>query len=373
MAVTEQIFALLADGVAGNAVRTEALQRAKQLGLPSKGNEQYLYTRVADVLNVQSATSFTADIAVSGSAPSAVVGHDMPMPEASLANAVAMVAAAAATDVLAIDVPSSAEPAEVNVKLNVNNPDAFAAARININVQANAEATIVMSAEGVNAGFADAIVCLEVGENAKVKMVFTQTDAVASPLFTQTYISAQANSSVNISTITLGAPMVRNDLHVKLAGQGAELIANGLYMAAGTNHIDNNVTVEHAVPHCVSNQMYKGVVDGNSTAAFAGRIIVAPHAQKTSADQVCRNMLLTEGAHAYAKPQLEIYADDVKCSHGATTGQLDSAQLFYMQQRGIDEATAKAMLTAAFVMEVVDKIPVQHVRDAVASRIENIF
>lgn len=173
----------------------------------------------------------------------------------------------------------------------------------------------------------------------------------------------QSNSALSMSTITLHSADIKNDVEVRLEGEGAELVLNGLYLTDNTDQVDNKTVVYHEVGHCSTKQLYKGALDGESKASFEGMIIVQPDAQKTNAQQTNRNILISPKSKVHAEPQLVIYADDVKCSHGATTGQLDPVQLFYMQQRGIDEDLARKMLTAAYAAEVVALIPVEEVRE----------
>jgi Fe-S cluster assembly protein SufD len=154
-----------------------------------------------------------------------------------------------------------------------------------------------------------------------------------------------------------------------LQGEGSHVEMNGLVLGKNAMHVDNHTEVNHAVPHCTSDEYYKTVLDDHSRSVFRGRIIVAQDAQQTNADQQNNNLLLSEQAEADTKPQLEIYADDVKCSHGATVGQLDKKSLFYLQSRGIDQDSARALLTFAFANQVVERIKVTAVRDEITHRI----
>lgn len=165
-------------------------------------------------------------------------------------------------------------------------------------------------------------------------------------------------------SISLGGGLVRNDLHAVLAGEGADCVLNGLYLVEGRQLVDNHMKVEHAAPHCESHELYKGVLDGKSRAVFNGLIHVHPHAQKTDAKQSNRNLLLSGDAIAHSNPQLEIYADDVKCTHGSTVGQLDEDAIFYLRSRGIGIEAAQGLLTYAFASELVERIPVEPVRQA---------
>jgi Fe-S cluster assembly protein SufD len=156
--------------------------------------------------------------------------------------------------------------------------------------------------------------------------------------------------------LLLGGALVRNNVHPVLAGEGGECLINGLFIGGGRQHLDNYMYVEHASPHCGSRQFYNGILDGHAHGVFHGRIIVHKDAQKTDAKQTNRNLLLSDDAQIDTKPQLEIYADDVKCTHGATIGQIDEDALFYLRSRGIDEASARKLLLLAFASECLDRM-----------------
>jgi Fe-S cluster assembly protein SufD len=149
---------------------------------------------------------------------------------------------------------------------------------------------------------------------------------------------------------------VRNNVHPVLAGEGSDCLINGLFIGAGTQHIDNYMLVEHASPRCASRQFYNGILDGHAHGVFHGRIVVHKDAQKTDAKQTNRNLLLSDDAQIDTKPQLEIYADDVKCTHGATIGQIEENALFYLRSRGLDEVTARKLLLQAFAGECLERM-----------------
>tara|TARA_B100000989_G_scaffold298701_1_gene289286 strand:+ start:29473 stop:30777 length:1305 start_codon:yes stop_codon:yes gene_type:complete len=171
------------------------------------------------------------------------------------------------------------------------------------------------------------------------------------------HITQQRDSQVSHFNCDLGGKLIRNDLHVTLAGENAECDLQGLYMTANKQHVDNHTSIHHAVPHCRSHEFYKGILADKSRAVFNGRVIVAVDAQKTDAVQTNNNLLLSDDAEIDTKPQLEIYADDVKCAHGATVGQLDENALFYLQSRGIDKAMAYDILTYGFAEEILHNMP----------------
>ena len=175
----------------------------------------------------------------------------------------------------------------------------------------------------------------------------------------------QQGRSANVAShsLLLGGGLVRNNVHPVLAGEGGECLINGLFLGTGTQHLDNYMHVEHAAPHCGSRQFYNGILDGRSHGVFHGRIVVHKAAQKTDAKQTNRNLLLSDDAQIDTKPQLEIYADDVKCTHGATIGQIEENALFYLRSRGLSEQEAKKLLLMAFAEECVERMHSSVARD----------
>ena len=179
-------------------------------------------------------------------------------------------------------------------------------------------------------------------------------------------------ADVSSHSVLLGGALVRNNIHPVLAGEGGECLINGLFIGNGHQHLDNYMLVEHASPHCASRQFYNGILDGRSHGVFHGRIIVHKDAQKTDAKQTNRNLLLSDTAQIDTKPQLEIYADDVKCTHGATIGQIEENALFYLRSRGIDETAARRLLLVAFASECMDRMKQGPVRTHIEHLIHDI-
>ena len=178
-----------------------------------------------------------------------------------------------------------------------------------------------------------------------------------------------AGASFRSWAVSLGARLSRQDIDVTLDHERARCSLDGLYVANGRQHVDFHTNVEHIAPHCESNEYYKGIAGGRGRGVFNGRVHVHPHAQKTEAHQTNRNLLLSRNAEIDTKPQLEIHADDVKCSHGATIGQLDDQVLFYLRSRGIEESAARGMLTYGFARDVVDRIPLAELREPVGAAV----
>ncbi len=187
------------------------------------------------------------------------------------------------------------------------------------------------------------------------------------------YVEQQANSRVNHNIITLHNGVTRNRLNLVFKGEGAECNCNGCVIADKQQFVDNNTLIDHQVGHCTSNELYKYVLDDRAIGSFAGRVVVRHDAQKTVSEERNQNLCVTKEAHMYTQPMLEIYADDVKCAHGSTVGQLNDAALFYMRQRGISLKEAKLLLEFAFVGEVIDQIKLEPLRDRLHHLVEKRF
>jgi Fe-S cluster assembly protein SufD len=203
------------------------------------------------------------------------------------------------------------------------------------------------------------------GENADMDLLRLQNEHNNSCQVTNTWISQDRDSRCQHGTITLHGGTVRNNLRINMEGEGAETSALGLFLTDKMQHVDSYTVIEHSKPHSTSNQYYKGVLDDTSTGSFNGKIHVHPDAQKTEAFQTNNNILLSDTAKMQTKPRLEIYADDVKCSHGATVGQLDEEALFYLQSRGIPKEESRLMLMDAFTWDVISKIKQSSLQDRI--------
>jgi len=178
------------------------------------------------------------------------------------------------------------------------------------------------------------------------------------------------SSTLESHSVLLGGALVRNNVHVVMSGEGGDCLINGLFMGKGSQHLDNYMKVEHSSPHCNSRQFYHGVLDDRSRGVFHGRIVVHKGAQKTDAKQTNRNLLLSEEAQIDTKPQLEIYADDVKCTHGATIGQIDEDAVFYLRARGITVASARQILLRAFANESLQRMKIAAVRESLETEVQ---
>ncbi len=212
-----------------------------------------------------------------------------------------------------------------------------------------------------------------VGDNAVFDFYELEETHNSTVRFSNMYVTQEANSNVLLNGMTLHNGTTRNTTEVTLNGRGAEINLCGMAIADKNEHVDNHTFIDHKVSDCTSNELFKYVLDDQSVGAFAGKVLVRPGAQHTSSQQTNRNICATREARMYTQPQLEIYADDVKCSHGATVGQLDEKALFYMQQRGISYKEARLLLMFAFVNEVIDTIRMEALKDRLHLLVEKRF
>lgn len=212
-----------------------------------------------------------------------------------------------------------------------------------------------------------------VGDNAGLDLYCLEETHAKNTRVSNLYIEQQANSRVNHNIITLHNGVTRNKTDLAFCGESAECNLCGCVIADKQQHVDNNTLIDHRVPHCTSNELYKYVLDGHATGAFAGRVLVRHGAQKTVSQETNQNLCATKEARMYTQPMLEIYADDVKCAHGSTVGQLNDAAMFYMQQRGIPVKEAKLLLEFAFINEVIDQMQLAPLRDRLHYLVEKRF
>lgn len=211
--------------------------------------------------------------------------------------------------------------------------------------------------------FTNAVTELVAGDNARLEFVKFQDEAADAFHIAAFHGEFGRASNVSVHSFALGAKLSRNNIRTKLAGEGLECVLNGLYLTRGEQLADHHMVVEHAQPHCASHEYFNGILDDKSKGVFHGRILVQQIAQKTDAKQTNKNLLLSDSATANTKPQLEIYADDVKCTHGATIGQLNEESIFYLRTRGLSPDTARQMLIHAFAGEIIERIQCAPVRE----------
>ncbi|HVG29765.1 MAG TPA: Fe-S cluster assembly protein SufD [Pyrinomonadaceae bacterium] len=208
----------------------------------------------------------------------------------------------------------------------------------------------------------NAVVEVFVGERARVAHFKVQGESAGAFHVATTAADLARDAAYDLTTITLGARLSRHAVHVRLAHEGAECWIDGLYLVGAAQHADTHSAIDHVAPRCTSHQLYKGILDGDARAVFNGKVFVRPGAQQTDAKQTNKNLLLSPDARVDTKPQLEIFADDVKCAHGATVGQLDEEELFYLKSRGLHDELARNLLTYGFAEELVDKIKIESIK-----------
>jgi Fe-S cluster assembly protein SufD len=228
-----------------------------------------------------------------------------------------------------------------------------------------AQLTVVETYAGTGRYFTNVVTEIVAGEGAVVDHYRVECESIDAYHVGTVQIHQERSSSVTARSVLIGGALVRSEVNAALKGEGASVVLEGLFIGSGSQHLDNKTVVDHARPHCESLQIYKGILDDNARGIFDGRIIVGAGAQKTAARQVNKNLLLSETAIVDSKPTLEINNDDVKCNHGSTIGQLDEEALFYLRSRGIAEDEARSLLVYAFASELVDRMRVEPVREAI--------
>jgi Fe-S cluster assembly protein SufD len=250
---------------------------------------------------------------------------------------------------------------------------ALIAPRLSVYAGEASQVTIIESYAGLGPGTAltSAVTTMHLEPGAVVEHVKVQRETDTS--FHMATMAAQLGraSTLTSHALTFGGRIARNDIHAVLDGEGAECTLNGLYVGTGDHLIDTHTTIDHAKPHCPSHEIYKGILAGRARAVFNGKILVRQDAQKTDAKQTNRALLLSDDAQVNTKPQLEIFADDVKCTHGAAIGQLDEDAMFYLRARGIDDWSARVMLIHAFAGDILDRISAESVRATAMKAVEH--
>ena len=407
-----------------NAVRDEAYENFKSLGFPTKKVERYKYTDIeklfepnyglninrldipvnpydafrCDVPNLSTSLYFVVnDAFYKKSEPKALLPEGVIVdslknqaernPEliakyyAKLAktdeDAITALNTMLAQDGLLVYVPKNVVVDRAIQVINIlrSDVDMMVNRRVLIVVEEGAEAKLLFcdhAADDCNF-LATQVIEAYVGRNASLDLYCLEETHAKNVRVSNLYIDQQADSRLNHNVITLHNGVTRNRVDLSLSGEGAECVLNGCVIADKEQHVDNNTVIDHKVEHCTSSQLYKYVLDEKSTGAFAGRVLVRHGAQKTSSEMRNQNICATREARMFTQPMLEIYADDVKCSHGSTVGQLNDAAMFYMRQRGISEKEAKLLLEFAFVNEVIDTIKLEPLRDRLHHLVEKRF
>jgi Fe-S cluster assembly protein SufD len=249
--------------------------------------------------------------------------------------------------------------------------------RVLVVAERGSAATVIESYAGLgeDAYFTNAVVEISLADGARLTHYKVQRESAEAFHVATTRARLARDSSFDTTTITLGAQLSRHGINVMLDAEGAECWVDGLYLVGSNQHADTHSLIDHRRPHCTSHQLYKGILDGHSRAVFNGKVFVHKGAQQTDASQTNRNLLLSNEARVDTKPQLEIFADDVKCAHGATVGQLDEEELFYLASRGLDPDIARNLLTYGFAEEVISKIKIDSIKaqldEAVLNRLHS--
>ena len=401
-----------------NSVRDEAFERFASAGFPSKKVERYKYTDIqklfapdyglnlnrltipvdpynafrCDVPNLSTSLYFVVndgfyqDEKPKGHLPEGVViGSLKEFATSEYYNQLAGKANDATTDLntmlaqdgLYVFVPKNVKVDRAIQVINIlrSDVDLMVNRRVLIVLEEGAELKMLFcdhAADDRNF-LATQVIEAYVGENASLDLYCLEETHAKNVRVSNVYIDQQANSRVNHNVITLHNGITRNKLDLTFSGEGAECQCYGCVIADKQQHVDNNTLITHKVPHCTSNELYKYVLDDKAVGAFAGRVLVEHGAQKTSSQMTNQNLTATKEARMYTQPMLEIYADDVKCAHGSTVGQLNDAALFYMRQRGISLAEAKMLLQNAFINEVIDKMQLEPLRDRLHHLVEKRF
>lgn len=257
------------------------------------------------------------------------------------------------------------------VNINGGSQDVLSQPRNIIIAGKNSSATIIESYNSIDneTSFTNVITELFAGEGSRINFYKFQDENNKSFHISKTQTEQRKNSVFTIYTVTTGGSLVRNDVNTILNDEGCETHLFGLYLTDGSQHVDNHTLIDHAKPHCMSNELYKGVLNGKSHGVFNGKVYVRPDAQKTNAYQSNKNILLTKEASVDTKPQLEIYADDVRCTHGATVGQLDDESVFYLQSRGIPKDGAIRLLIHAFANDIFENMNNEPLREYIRKMI----
>lgn len=261
-----------------------------------------------------------------------------------------------------------AEPIELVFVAGLNDGPVAYYPRNLIVMEEGSQATVINHHAGLGVGayFANSVTEIDIGDNARLNHYRVQTENMEATHLGSMHVRVGRDATYETFCMSAGGRLSRTEAFVRLEGTGAHCGLNGAYLMKGREHCDNTTVIEHMVPHTTCREVFKGVLDDESRGVFQGKIVVHKDAQKTDGHQLSKTLLLSDSAEMDAKPELEIYADDVKCSHGATTGQLDNAALFYMRSRGIPDALARNLLVQSFVAEALDEISDTTVREAMA-------
>lgn len=349
-------------------LRETGFRRFAETGFPTTKNEEWRFTNVAPIARTDfrvAPAGFTSRFHGAEQVEEAAKYFD-PTRLAAEPNAFVALNAAFTDNPCVLRVPRGAvleQPIEITHKITVQGDRPAAVhPRILILVEANAQCTIVEKYTGEGRYLTNAVTEIRVGEGAVVEHYRVQDESRESYHISTLRATLGRSANFTSYSFALGGALVRNDANATLS-EGSEGTLNGLYVVNGKQHIDNHTEIDHAKPHGTSHELYKGILDGKASAVFNGRIIVRKDAQKTDSKQTNKNLVLSDDAVIDTKPELQIFADDVRCTHGATIGQLDEESMFYMRSRGIGRDQARSLLTYAFAQDVLDRIKLPALKD----------
>jgi Fe-S cluster assembly protein SufD len=359
-------------------LRRGAFRRFEDLGFPTSKNEAWRYTGIQAILatdwkpcarGLRPASPLPAGVRVRPLAEALDAAEPYLATIASIEDrAFAALNTALFDEAVVVEIERGAhvaEPIVLDLGGEPHTDPEMSFPRVLVLARAGSQASIVETYSGADRRLSVAVTEIVVEDGAILEHTKLQTEGEETFHLHTLAARLSRDSRFTSHNVALGSTLARTDLHVTLAGRGAECHLYGLYVGKERQHLDNHTVIDHAEPHCTSRELYKGILDDASRGVFHGKIIVRPDAQKTDAIQTNKNLILSREALVNSTPALEILADDVKCKHGSTTGQLDDKALFYLRSRGIGEADARALLTYAFAAEVAERIPVASVRTAV--------
>ena len=333
-------------------LREKAFAYFTENGFPTPQNEEWKYTNVAEISDFEFQISNSEN---AGENTDFLKKFDYQRNGFTALNM-------AFANVILVTIPketSAENPIEFNFKADENGANF---PHIIVVAEAGSKATIIESYESGGKSFTNSAVQIYVEDNANLTHYRVQKESAQSYHIGTTEVTLNRGSFYNSTKINLGARISRHDIHLKFTGTGGEAFVDGLYMLSGNQHHDTHSTIDHALPNCVSHQTYKGVLNDKSRGVFNGKVFVRENASGTDAQQSNKNLLLSNDARIDTKPQLEIFNDDVKCAHGATVGQLEEEELFYLLSRGLNETLARNLLTYGFAEEVVNKIEIESIK-----------
>ena len=355
-----------------NAQREEALRTFSAQGFPSPKVERYRYAKVEADFSPNYGIALTP---IAGKLPPYCFRIADAEPRvrtlynsvADTTDSIVALNTLLCVDTLVVHVPRGIKvehPIQISNILK-GEQDTMVNRRILIVMDELAEADVIITdlAASQSRFLTNQVIEVVMGDGSHLSLYEVEETHLLCTRYGSVFVRQGKDSSLHHTSLTLFNGHTRNRLDVQLQGEGSEVTANGCVIADKMQRVDNNTLIDHQVPNCQSNELYKYVLDDSAVGAFAGKVLVREGAQKTVSQETNANLCATRSARMYSQPMLEIYADDVKCSHGSTVGQMNEAALFYMRQRGIDEKEARLLLKAAFITEVIENIPLESLRD----------